>query len=445
MNNLKVQNPPSIPSHLSVFGYEENENGQLVKQKSNQIGFTGIKADKVGPGDYEVLNAKNIVHKTVTGVVTWKKPPLRPEPGSNEKEKHKTEDMPGPGQYNLEANRPQKQLSSMFVSKVPRSTSSVANRRAQSRQMSRGGAQSQKPGTQGGRRALQPASQTGQDLDIFEDDDDEGAPGPGAYYNPKSMSSFQVNKKPEKLQFFGSTVDRFAPSKPTSASEMHTNIGPGSYQVSNLINFHKKANNTVFSAFNCTRGRFVEHECKETTPGPGQYNFIPLAEQLAQKPATKHSMFGSKSNRFVEKVDSNPGPGHYSQSQLAAAQKKKVSSMNNLQTIKQPVMPATTGNKGSQSYIQQKQQALKEASKNYLNQIQYDAKTNTIGDNLRKHTDKGNPILATLKAKTGINSQIGFGSRVPHGNGKPKKDASENYLGPGYYEQKGTFEQKSRL
>jgi hypothetical protein len=27
----KIQNPPSIPSHLSVYGYEENEMGQLIK------------------------------------------------------------------------------------------------------------------------------------------------------------------------------------------------------------------------------------------------------------------------------------------------------------------------------------------------------------------------------------------------------------------------------
>jgi len=69
-----VMNPPSIPSHLSVFGYEENVSGHLVKQRSNQIGFTGIKYDKVGPGDYEIGNAKNIINKNVTGVVTWKKP-----------------------------------------------------------------------------------------------------------------------------------------------------------------------------------------------------------------------------------------------------------------------------------------------------------------------------------------------------------------------------------
>ena len=53
----KIQNPPSIPSHLSVYGYEENEMGQLIKQKSNQVGFTGEKHDKVGPGDYEITQS----------------------------------------------------------------------------------------------------------------------------------------------------------------------------------------------------------------------------------------------------------------------------------------------------------------------------------------------------------------------------------------------------
>ena len=70
----KVINPPSIPSHLSVFGYEENPNGQLVQQKSNQIGYTGLKRDMVGPGDYNIHSATNLVGKATSGVVSWKKP-----------------------------------------------------------------------------------------------------------------------------------------------------------------------------------------------------------------------------------------------------------------------------------------------------------------------------------------------------------------------------------
>ena len=96
----KIQNPPSIPSHLSVFGYEENETGQLIKQRSNQIGFTGEKHDKVGPGDYEIGSSKNMVHKTVTGVVQWKKPIEKPVQVIQALKQTK-KDLPGPGEYNV--------------------------------------------------------------------------------------------------------------------------------------------------------------------------------------------------------------------------------------------------------------------------------------------------------------------------------------------------------
>lgn len=65
----KIMHPPSIPSHNTVFGYEENQKGQLIKQSSNQVGFTGEGPDKVGPGDYDVANSVNVVNKNVTGVV----------------------------------------------------------------------------------------------------------------------------------------------------------------------------------------------------------------------------------------------------------------------------------------------------------------------------------------------------------------------------------------
>lgn len=59
-----------------------------------------------------------------------------------------------------------------------------------------------------------------------------------------------------------------------------------------------------------------------------------------------------------------------------------------------------------------------------------------------------NPILATLKAKRGLQTDIGFGSKPP----KPRNVAGsvnsynydvekpEHYLGPGYYECKGGFD-----
>ena len=48
-----LPNPPSIPSHNNVFGYEENAVGELIRQKNTEKVHTGIKEDKVGPGEYQ--------------------------------------------------------------------------------------------------------------------------------------------------------------------------------------------------------------------------------------------------------------------------------------------------------------------------------------------------------------------------------------------------------
>jgi hypothetical protein len=96
----RIMNPPSIPSHLSVFGYEENVAGQLVKQKSNQVGFAGNAVDSVGPGDYEIDNSKNVTTKNTVGVVTWKKPQQKPKTAAVVEATKKTE-LPGPGQYEV--------------------------------------------------------------------------------------------------------------------------------------------------------------------------------------------------------------------------------------------------------------------------------------------------------------------------------------------------------
>ena len=50
-----MTNPPSIPSHNNVFGYEENEKGELVKQNNTEKVHTGVKSDTVGPGNYDVV------------------------------------------------------------------------------------------------------------------------------------------------------------------------------------------------------------------------------------------------------------------------------------------------------------------------------------------------------------------------------------------------------
>jgi hypothetical protein len=52
-----MTNPPSIPSHDNVFGYEENDRGELVKQKNTEKVYAGTKEDTVGPGNYDVVKS----------------------------------------------------------------------------------------------------------------------------------------------------------------------------------------------------------------------------------------------------------------------------------------------------------------------------------------------------------------------------------------------------
>ena len=63
--------------------------------------------------------------------------------------------------------------------------------------------------------------------DVLESDDEDLAPGPGAYHNG-FKSDFKPETKPQRLQFFGSTVERF-----TEANKFKVNeeIGPGSYPI----------------------------------------------------------------------------------------------------------------------------------------------------------------------------------------------------------------------
>lgn len=75
--------------------------------------------------------------------------------------------------------------------------------------------------------------------------------------------------------------------------------------------------------------------------------------------------------------------------------------------------------------------------------VQYDDKTNTISEEVRRKVEVGvgNPLLANLKAKRGVNP--GFSSNAQRFPQK-KLDEAETFLGPGYYEQQGTFDAGSK-
>ena len=56
---LKMQSPPSIPSHECVFGYEEADQGMLIKQTNPIVMHKGEKGDTIGPGQYTLPSTFN--------------------------------------------------------------------------------------------------------------------------------------------------------------------------------------------------------------------------------------------------------------------------------------------------------------------------------------------------------------------------------------------------
>ena len=160
-NVVWFRNPsaPSIPTHGQSFGYEQGNDGRLVRQLAPPGGFTGAADDSVGPGDYN--SAETALSDKGT---TWSNSRTR----RNFVQKSKT---PGPGHYSkpitIETNDIDgvKEVgTSNFVSKV-----------------SRGLVETKKGNIK------------------------NATPGPGAY---TTKSSFQAKEVPENLQFFGSTSRR---------------------------------------------------------------------------------------------------------------------------------------------------------------------------------------------------------------------------------------------
>jgi len=256
-------------------------------------------------------------------------------------------------------------------------------------------------------------------LDVYEGDENEDAsPGPGQYYDPDKATCFRKAQKEERLQFFGSTVERFA----EKAKPVEAEVGPCSYNVANRLEKKKLVNPTIYSGFTSAEQRFAYGQATDEVPGPGQYVHKSLAQQLHDKVQTKKAgIFGSEQARFpgLKLKDLRPGPGFYHVDKtLEKAKAKKLRALrdhvkrsNSVYLQKQR---ASQMAQGSQSYVQQNEQAMREASKNYLNQIQYDDRTHTIAHRVNQRS-----ATLLLKAKKGRGhggvprQPIAFGSRRP--------------------------------
>jgi len=166
------------------------------------------------------------------------------------------------------------------------------------------------------------------------------------------------------------------------------------------------------------------------TPGPGHYNDgQDIAHQAMRRTVGNKKPLNCEEKRQPEfNVTETPGPGQYANLNRDAFYKEEIKRSSSMFISKV---------KRNNAY----QQVVKKTKQNPgLERVQYDDKTNTIGDIVRKKAEQiNNPLLASLTIKN--NTTMAFSSNAPRFNQKVMDE--ETYIGPGYYEQKSCFE-KSR-
>ena len=189
--------------------------------------------------------------------------------------------------------------------------------------------------------------------------ENEARVGPGAYINPKTHSEFKPEAKPEYLQFFGSTEERFKnfPGGATSAGALAAAVtsaatgglgagfgdvkndptvvippGPGAYDpVKDVSGGHEQiqaARKVATAAFQSLRKDLLFSG--NPVPGPGQYTttHVKSTQSVIKNWQTTIGAFGSTEKRFANthlQQPSNsttggqqvvalqvvPGPGEY--------------------------------------------------------------------------------------------------------------------------------------
>ncbi|GMF36474.1 unnamed protein product [Phytophthora fragariaefolia] len=223
----RLPTAPSIPTVSQSFGYEQGAYGKLVRHEPAKVGHTGCGNDTLGPGEYEPMRGLKNINKSRTtdfskGKVTR----------FIENEVRSKAEVPGPGEY--------KNTGDSTVPKDPARINAVFKSALT-------------------REQAAPVAVT------------KNVPGPGAYH-PNQTHGFAAETKPEHLQFFGSTSNRFEGSQRWSSDA------------------------------------FV--------PGPGAYYYPPSGnmQQPRSVPSRKKAPFSSKKERFEEPKDRDQclaAPGSY--------------------------------------------------------------------------------------------------------------------------------------
>ncbi|KAL9645325.1 hypothetical protein ABK040_002524 [Willaertia magna] len=297
----KLTTAPSIPSAEQSYGYEETEDGQLVRHLSPNKGYTGNKNDKPGPGEYYNNN------ENTTKQLTTSSKGMGIFSSSTKREIFKVSGNPGPGAYDgiepeqLTTNRI---YTSVFGSKTERQSIFDPPKRVNATSHLGPGTYNVPLDTMNNKQqvtaGIRPFGSTS--ARPFDLPSSSNTPGPGAYESKKprnQLQAFGPISTPGIHGPFFSTTGRFVEEKKSS----NVAPGPGKYLSQDILGVRHEVSKKIkgsYGVFGSTSKRFVYGE-KEKGPPVGSYN--PKPETDVKRNDQRTSIFQSKSKRttFPEK------------------------------------------------------------------------------------------------------------------------------------------------
>uniref|UniRef100_A0A8C5MK18 Sperm tail PG-rich repeat containing 2 n=1 Tax=Leptobrachium leishanense TaxID=445787 RepID=A0A8C5MK18_9ANUR len=262
--------PPSIPTPGQAFGYEEAEDGSLVRQLPPKTD------DSLGPAYYDEPTSKY-------AFATLKYKGVHFGKYSGKRTEFEKKEGPGPGEYDLD------QESALHYENV--------NSKKEDK------------------KKYEPFIPRYHEV-IALQEEKKGVPGPGNYEIVRHFEKGQTLTKSANIPCppFLSNAERFLPVKSITPA-------PGTYnEQRTAFESLKKISSMAQKPFGQTAVRFTQEPRLQQIPGPGSYDIFShgFVREITKKASYENTCkggFGSSANRALSILKGDailtPGPAHY--------------------------------------------------------------------------------------------------------------------------------------